>query len=177
MTAAQEEVSMYKRVLVTLDGSEVSEAVLTEVEKLAVGAGVAVTLFSVAEVPGATSEMPEPARGAGLLAPGVTTEGLPGKVYEDRGQAIQRARDEVGQYLASRAEKLRSKGVEVDTAVGFGDPTEEILETARARGADLIAMATHGRTGLSSVLFGSVASRVVGSGALPVLLVRPAALK
>jgi nucleotide-binding universal stress UspA family protein len=66
--------------------------------------------------------------------------------------------------------------VDVDTEVAMGDPVEEILRAARTSGVDLLVMATHGRTGLGRVMFGSVASRVVSSGVKPVLLVRPATL-
>jgi nucleotide-binding universal stress UspA family protein len=65
----------------------------------------------------------------------------------------------------------------VETDVRFGDPAEEILAAAKAHQVDVIAMATHGRTGLAQVVFGSIAARVVGSGVRPVLLVRPERLE
>ena len=51
-------------------------------------------------------------------------------------------------------------------------PYEQILSTAKARGVDLIVMGTHGRTGLSRALVGSVAERVVRLSPVPVLTVR-----
>ena len=56
----------------------------------------------------------------------------------------------------------------------MGEPAAEILEVARARGADLIVMGTHGRTGLEHALMGSIAERVVRRAHCPVLTVRPA---
>jgi nucleotide-binding universal stress UspA family protein len=97
--------------------------------------------------------------------------------YEDRGQAIERVKDERRTYLAGRATGLRNSGADVDLEVAFGDPAEEILRIAASRDVDLIVMATHGRTGLAQTVFGSVAARVVGSGIRPVLLVRPDRLK
>jgi nucleotide-binding universal stress UspA family protein len=60
--------------------------------------------------------------------------------------------------------------------VQFGNPAERIVSYARRPEIDLIVMATHGRTGLRTVIFGSVAGRVLFSGARPVLLVRPGKL-
>jgi nucleotide-binding universal stress UspA family protein len=80
-------------------------------------------------------------------------------------------------YLEGKAVELRAKGADVKVAVVFGEPVEEILAAAREKDVDLIMMATHGRSALARVIFGSVASRVVGSGVRPVLMVRPRELK
>jgi nucleotide-binding universal stress UspA family protein len=66
------------------------------------------------------------------------------------------------------------EGVQADChTVIAGDPAEAIIKFAREGGFDLIAMSTHGRSGLSEVLQGSVASAVMRSGVAPVLMVRP----
>jgi nucleotide-binding universal stress UspA family protein len=168
---------MYEHILVTLDGSEASEAALVEAQRLVAGLDVKVTLCSVAEVPAPSGESPEPIRGAGPFAPGTVTKPQERRVFEDYGQATARVKDEVQAYLAEKAAPLRDVGIDVDTEVALGDPAEEILRVAGARGADLIVMATHGRTGLAQAVFGSVAARVVGSGVRPVLLVRRAGLR
>ncbi|MBI3869831.1 MAG: universal stress protein [Verrucomicrobia bacterium] len=62
--------------------------------------------------------------------------------------------------------------VPADTLVRAGSPAREIIETARSLPADLIVIATHGRTGLKHVLLGSVAERVVREAPCPVLVVR-----
>jgi nucleotide-binding universal stress UspA family protein len=64
-------------------------------------------------------------------------------------------------------------GVTVEPHVRVGSPSEEIVKTARDSHADLIVIATHGRGGLSRVLFGSVTERVVRHAPCPVLTVRP----
>jgi nucleotide-binding universal stress UspA family protein len=72
--------------------------------------------------------------------------------------------------LLSRAKAggVRATGVLLD----FGVPAERITRLARARGADLIVMGTHGRTGLTRALLGSVATRVISTAPCPVMTVR-----
>jgi nucleotide-binding universal stress UspA family protein len=64
-------------------------------------------------------------------------------------------------YLAELAEEIESKGLRVTTRVRDGSPVEEILAAARGEAVDLIAMTTHGRSGASRLLFGSVAEGVL----------------
>ena len=75
-------------------------------------------------------------------------------------------------YLDGVRKRLGRRGVPVRTLVRSGDPAEEILGCAKAEGASLIAMSTHGRSGLRRTLFGSVAEAVVRRSPLPVLIVR-----
>lgn len=75
--------------------------------------------------------------------------------------------------LESEAQILRSDGFSVETAVRSGvHPAEGIVEFSEGRGVDLIAMATHGRGGVSRLILGSVADKVLRSGSVPVLLQR-----
>jgi universal stress protein A len=67
--------------------------------------------------------------------------------------------------------------ITVTRAVAIGSPSQKIVETAEAEHVDLIVMATHGRTGLSHLLIGSVAERVVRTAPCPVLTIRPPAEK
>jgi nucleotide-binding universal stress UspA family protein len=77
-------------------------------------------------------------------------------------------------YLQRIAAELAKGDLRVVTVVPEGDaPVEEIVETVRTRGADLVVMATHGRGGLHRVLMGSVAEQVLVNSPVPVLLVRP----
>jgi universal stress protein E len=69
--------------------------------------------------------------------------------------------------------RLRERGLDADAVVLRGDPAERIVATAAARGADLIVMGTHGRTGWQRVLIGSVTEAVLNATALPVLAVKP----
>jgi len=75
-------------------------------------------------------------------------------------------------YLDGVWKRLGLRGVPARTLVRSGDPAEEILGCAKADGASLIAMSTHGRSGLRRTLFGSVAEAVVRRSPLPVRMVR-----
>lgn len=164
---------MYKRVLVTLDGSPTSEAVLQEAEKFCRATGAEMTLLMVAEPPHSVTEAVRPLVTAGAPAPGGVVKVPAPRTIETRDQAIDVAREEVGRYLDSKAALIAGEGLTVRTHVAFGKPVEEILAYARETDTDLIVMATHGHSALGQVVFGSVASRVLGSGVKPVLLVRP----
>ena len=76
--------------------------------------------------------------------------------------------------LSATAARLRARGVTVRTVQRLGRPHRAIVETALKLKSDLIVIATHGRTGLSRVVMGSVAERVVRGAACPVLVVRAA---
>ena len=171
---------MYRGILVTLDGSPLSEAVLPVVADLIAGTKAVVTLLAVGEVPSATiaepTETVQPFIFLSLSAPAVRFTSATPKYVETKTQALQRRDDELAVYLEQKAEPLRKLGVEVNTIVQFGNPAERIVSYARRPDIDLVVMATHGRTGLRTVIFGSVAGRVLYSGVRPVLLVRPGKL-
>ena len=71
-------------------------------------------------------------------------------------------------YLA----RVTAAGLEGEIAVVHGVPFQQILDTAKARQVDLIILGTHGRTGLTHVLLGSVAEKVARLAPCPVLIVR-----
>lgn len=68
--------------------------------------------------------------------------------------------------------QARAAGVRATSTIVMGMPADRIVRTARTRRADLIVMGTHGRSGLSRFLLGSVASRVIAMSPCPVLTVR-----
>jgi nucleotide-binding universal stress UspA family protein len=76
------------------------------------------------------------------------------------------------EYLAPIAAALRAQGVDTSWAIRRGRPAEEILAAAKESGAELIAMATHGRTGIGRLLFGSVAETVLRHAPVPVFMIR-----
>lgn len=169
---------MFGRILVTLDGTPTSEQVLPQVEQLIADTDASATLLTVAELPKETVKAPPPIRQplAKVWGQADPILGEP-RLAETVAQASGRVQDELEHYLEEKGRSLRTQGITVDTVVRFGDPAEEIIAYARAHRVDLIMMATHGRTGLSQVIFGSVADRVLASGVAPVLLVRPDGLK
>jgi nucleotide-binding universal stress UspA family protein len=167
---------MYKHILVTLDGSSNSEAVLVEAARLA-GPETKVTLFSVAELSPAVTPPPHALVVGAVPAPGGVVN-LPEQApYESRDQAIVRAKTERLEYLAPHAVALRDAGLDVAVEVSLGEAAEEVIRRAKAPDVDVIMMATHGRTGLGRLVFGSVAERILREAGKPVLLVRPDGLK
>lgn len=166
---------MYKKVLVTLDGSRLSEAVLPHLEKLLEGCPADVTLLAVAHPPRATRQS---CPSSPFVIPYGMTEAdvveQPQPVYaETKGQAIQRAEHQFLEYLQRVSGPLRDTGSQVRAVVRLGEPKHEIIDFARQGGYDFVLMATHGRSGLSELVQGSVAGAVVKSGVAPALLVRP----
>jgi nucleotide-binding universal stress UspA family protein len=77
------------------------------------------------------------------------------------------------QGLAELVATARAAGVEATSRTRYGSTAREICEQARDLGTDLIVLGTHGRSGLSRALLGSVAERVVRRAPCPVLTVRP----
>ena len=87
------------------------------------------------------------------------------ELWYDAGGDLERAREEVktraAEILASVAERLRSSGLTVETALRDGDPRTGIVDEAREWSADLIVVGSHGYTGVKRLLLGSVAQAVV----------------
>ena len=75
-------------------------------------------------------------------------------------------------YLVKTGESLKKKGVIVRTIVSTGNAADEIIKAADDTGADLIAMSTHGRSGLKRLAFGSITDKVLHRSNIPVLTVR-----
>lgn len=152
---------MFSRVLVPLDGSKVGEAALPVigqlVDKLAPGTQVVVNLIAVI-----TLLRHWVVVGEASAPVSYTEEEL--KVIKNR----------VMDYLTRTGEALKSKGVSVNLIVRSGNAAEEILKAAEELKADLIAMSTHGRSGLRRLAFGSITDKVLRASKVPVLLVRAA---
>ncbi len=136
---------MYRTILVPLDGSPLAERALPYAEALARASGARLLLVRAA---------------LAHTFPGVDPT-------EDQVKAVREAED----YLATIAAQLARQGV-VETAVFYGEPVEAILEETRLRKADLVVMATHGRSGVSRWVYGSVAEAVLAESPVPVLLVQ-----
>jgi HSP20 family protein len=144
----------YRRILVGLDGSPEAEAILPLAEGLVdrVDGDLVLLRVLIPYPPSAAPEVPS------------------GMVVE----AVQEVQTEVHRYLDQLAQEISRRGLRVQTATRSGDPARVIVETAREIDAALIAMTTHGRSGVSRVVFGSVAESVVRDAPVPVLLVRAA---
>ncbi len=151
---------MYERILVPLDGSKVGESALPYVEdlvsKLSPEVKAEVTLFQVL-----SPVRPPPSGGEAVAGTAYTEK----QTEENKKKAVD--------YLNKTGEALISKGVTVAAKVAIGDASEEIVKAAEEINADLIAMSTHGRSGLSRWAFGSVTDKVLRHGGkVPILTVK-----
>jgi nucleotide-binding universal stress UspA family protein len=137
---------MMKRILVPLDGSSLAEAVLPQVQELAKALGAELFLVRAA---------------VAHVFPGADPS-------EEEIDVVRKAEE----YVTEVAGRLRDAGIPIHTAVRYGEAAEEILEHIRDNAVDLVAMSTHGRSGLSRLVLGSVAEQVVRHAPVPVLLMR-----
>ena len=141
-----------RRILVPLDGSPLAEQVLPAVTRIAMALGCEVTLFQVPTLYASSS--------------------LIGEWYMPRQDTFAIADEDARVYLERLAGELNQQGIPSATATGAGAVADCIIDHADANDLDLIAMCTHGRTGLARWALGSVADRVLRAGDKPILLVR-----
>jgi len=150
---------MRERILVPLDGSKVGEAALPYVEELIPKflpePKVEVTLIQV------ISSLSH------YVVAGEATARIPYTADE-----IVAMKKQATAYLKKAGKSLRDKGAQTKVVVAIGDAADEIIKAADEIDVDIIAMSTHGRSGLSRWAFGSVTDRVLRGGNRPVLVVR-----
>jgi len=144
---------MYKKILAPLDGSKRAENILSHVENLALRYDAKVVFLQVVE----------------LIQPVVGAEFVftSPEDYDIR-------KKEAEAYLTGIRGEFREKGLEAHTRIAHGPVVEAIIEAAIQENVDLIAIASHGRTGLSRVFYGSVAAGVLHRIDRPLLLIRSA---
>lgn len=141
---------MFKRIVVPLDGSRAAEAVLPYVERLTTATSAHVLLLAAVDKP----------RDWG----------------EDTGGDLKGERHEAESYLRALQARLASAtGRAVECEVASAEPVSAILDASGRQQADLIAMTTHGRSGVFRWVLGSVAAKLLHATDLPLLLVRPSA--
>lgn len=151
----------WRTILVPLDGSELAELVLPHVEKLAKqgeAGPVEVVLLTVYESPVISSDYP----------PDMP---LSWEKHVERENA--KCRETTGKYLAGVEKRLKAAGLKVRSEVLLGKPADEIIDYSSKNPVNLIAMATHGRSGISRWAYGSVAEKVLLGVSTPLFLVRP----
>lgn len=143
---------MYKTILVPLDGSKRAEMILPQVEEMAQCFGAKVIFVQVIEP---YFVMADP---YGAMVPNVDT--------------FEQLTREADVYLSALCGEFREKGIEAKKFVEHGPIVETIIDVAEREAVDLIAMASHGRSGLARVFYGSVAAGVLQRIDRPLLLVR-----
>ena len=136
---------MFERIVIPLDGSELAESILVQVSKILRRKDAEILLLRVVTLPPSTDA--------------------------DLGEPLDRLWSRATEYLHGVSERLSSEGVRVRCKAVEGFPANEILKTAEVEKATFIAMSTHGRTGLSRWVFGSVTEKVLRASSIPVLAV------
>ena len=150
---------MYQTILVPLDGSARAEHILPHVENLALHYKAKVIFLQVME----------PLQ---IVSPSLyVTSALTDTVKESLNDFNRRYED-VNTYLSGRQGEFREKGIDVRKFVEQGPIVETVIAVARRENADLIAMASHGRSGMSRVFYGSVAAGVLQQIDRPMLIIR-----
>ncbi len=146
---------MYSTILVPLDGSKLAECVLPHVETLVKGSQAKRVIFARVVEPflPPTSEY-------------IFSDDQIKKVdKENRAYAEKYLKEIVGQAKYG-------SGVRIETAILAGNVPDSLAEFANKNGADIIVIATHGRSGVSRWVWGGVADRILRSSCVPVLMVR-----
>jgi len=150
---------MFETILVPLDGSRVGEAAIPVIKKLVTKCPpevhVVITLLGVITL---------------LRHWVVVGEASAPVSYTE--EEIKLIRQRVVNYLEKTGKALQMKQITVKTMVSSGNAAEEILKAADKTKVDLIAMSTHGRSGLRRLAFGSITDKVLRGAGVPVLLVR-----
>jgi len=141
------------KILVPLDGSDTGQAALDHVELVARETGASVHLLQVISPPGA-----------------METSVFGNAEWDSFFKAMQ---DAANDYLGSVIEGLKGKGITAKCDIVIGDPADQIIESAEKNKVNLIAMSTHGRTGIARWVLGSVADKVLHGAKIPMWLVRP----
>jgi len=137
---------MYKSILVPLDGSPLAENILAEVEELALLLNARLHLICVSKA---------------HVLPGV-----------DPTDAQVRVVNTANEYLEDIKERLSAKNIKTEIHTPYGNSADKILSVSKLGDIELIAMSTHGRSGIGRWLLGSVAEKVVRHSEVPVLLLR-----
>lgn len=144
---------MYSSILVPLDGSKRAEKILTYIEDLAFARESTLLLLQVIE-------------------PSAFIASTYDAVPQYTAEMAERLSIAAKSYLSALADELRAKGFAIRTLVEYGPVVQTILGVAEREKTDLIALASHGRTGLSRAFYGSVAAGILSQADRPLLVIR-----
>jgi nucleotide-binding universal stress UspA family protein len=159
-TQLQAEAPAFEKILVCLDGSKLAEQIMPYATEEALRFRSTLVLFQV---------VPEPI----AVSPGVPGAAPVPVQTETMHEEAQKALDEAKDYLEELAMPLRDKSIQVEAVTIPGRAGEAVVSYANSNNLDLIAIATHGRSGLGRAVFGSVADFVLRESGLPLLVIKP----
>ena len=137
---------MFKKILVPLDGSKLAEKILPQVEELVKFCGAELHLLRV-----------------------VMTYDMDPKKDKEH---LEKLSGEAQEYLDQVAARLKKSGIQASVSVAHGKDAVQICDYASKKKFNLIAMSTHGRSGLGRLALGSVADKVLHCSIVPVMLFR-----
>ncbi|HSQ84356.1 MAG TPA: universal stress protein [Desulfobacterales bacterium] len=143
---------MYQTILVPLDGSKRAERILKHVEELARCFNARVIFLQV------------------VTAPNLVGYGESGILLYNH--HLEQLAKEAESYLNSLKGEFREKGIKAKTCVVGGQVVGQIIDCALEENADLVAMSSHGRTGLARAFYGSVTAGVLNLIDRPLLIIR-----
>jgi nucleotide-binding universal stress UspA family protein len=149
---------MYKKILVALDGSPLAEKGLeSAVSTAKQNPGSTLVLLTILEV--------------SALGEGLTYGGL---AYNQLQSQVNQALEEVSQkYMDNLVTKFKSEGIDMQVEIGRGGAAEGIVNYAAENQIDLVVITTRGRSGLGKFFLGSVASKVISTSPVPILVIPP----
>ncbi len=145
----------FERILLPLDGSPIGESAIPLVKDLALASNSEVLILRVVE----------PVQQVHTIG------GIDHFIFTD--EQAKRMEEEVGAYLKKVRRQFVSAGIAVKTIIKTGDPALEILKISEAEKINLVAMSSHGRSGIAKWILGSVSNKILQAGKKPLLIVRP----
>ena len=163
---------MFTRVLVPLDGTEVSEGIVPFVTRLARDMEMGVVLARAIDVHHMGEESFDSSLGRVLEELGRDTEDS-SDIEPWQRELAGRIEQELKAPLDALARDMALEGVDAETVAGYGPPSDTIIRMAEESGCDLIAMSTRGRNIVTSGLLGSVTYKVIHESPMPVLAITP----
>ncbi len=150
---------MFNKILVPLDGSELAERALKPAIKIAQHSEAEIVLLRTPSSEAVIAAAPHLYGGYDLMYPS---------------QALSKSRQEAGEYLNRTQQAAAQFGLNVRVKASEGDVAEIIMETSIEEHVDLIVMSSHGYSGITRWVLGSVAEKVLGNAPCPVLVIRSA---
>jgi nucleotide-binding universal stress UspA family protein len=148
----------FKKILIPFDGSPFSEASIPYVKELAKETNGEIILLRVSEPPVLSADR---------------SPAIKPSWEEYRNILMTEIRRQAEEYLEGIKTNIEKSKIKVRSQAILGKAAEGILQVAKKENINLIAMTTHGRTGVSRWVYGSVASRIVEESLQPVMLIRP----
>lgn len=155
----EEEISMYNKIMVPLDGSELAECVMPHVEAITTGCKITNVVFVYVLNP---IQLPA----------SVPARGEFGFSEKERRELEDQRKQSAEAYLKKMVESTRLEGAVLSYEVLEGKVADTLAQWAEKNGVDLIVIASHGRSGVSRWVMGSVAERILRSACVPVLMIR-----